>query len=242
MFYIFEFFYFSYGVILIPFLALLRLISKRVSLNLSTIIASKWARDTMHFITKDIKIINSDLLPNDSKYVVVANHLSVLDITLLLGFLNKDIVFIAKKELRRLFPIGVWIWLIGGVFINRESLKGAIESFKAASYMYERYNKPLVIFPEGTRSETGKVGSFKKGSFKLAYMNKAKILPVTIVGTDNLMKKGTIKFNKGLPVRLIINKYIDISSMDRLQLKSLPKVVEDTIKETKEKFDEFARI
>ncbi len=234
MFYIFEFFYFSYGVILIPFLSLIRLFNKRASLKLSAAIASKWARDTMHFITKDIEVMNKNLIPKDSKYVIVANHLSILDITLLLGFINKDIIFIAKKELKKLFPIGTWIWLIGGVFINRESLKGAIESFKRASYIYDKYDKPLIIFPEGTRSETGEVGEFKKGSFKLAYMNKAAILPVTIYNTDKVMRKGTIKFNKNTPIKLIVHEPIDISKMDRLQLKALPKRVEEIIRKTKE--------
>ena len=233
MFYIFEFFYFSYGVVLIPFLSFLRLLSKKSSLKLSAVIASKWARDTMHFITRDIKIINKELIPKDSKYLIVANHLSVLDITLLLGFLNKDIIFIAKRELRKVFPIGIWIWLIGGVFINRESLKGAIESFKEASFIYNNYNKPLLIFPEGTRSETGKVEEFKKGSFKLGYMNKATILPVAIKGTDKLMKKGTLKFNKNIPVELIVCKPIKIDQMSRIELKQLPKKVENIIRDAK---------
>lgn len=242
MFYVFEVLYFSYGVILIPFLSLLRLFSKRASLKLSAIIASKWARDTLKFITKDIKVINRDLIPKDSHYIVVANHLSVLDITLLLGFLSKDIIFIAKKELKKVFPIGIWVWLIGGVFINRESLRGAIESFKKASEEYKKYSKPLIIFPEGTRSETGKVGEFKKGSFKLAYMNKAKILPVTIYGTDKLMKKGTLKFNKNVSVGMVIHEPIDISGLDRNELKLIPKKVEDIVKKTKESLDETGKI
>jgi 1-acyl-sn-glycerol-3-phosphate acyltransferase len=196
----------------------------------------------MKFITKDIKVVNKNFIPDDSHYVIVANHLSILDITSFLGFLNKDIIFIAKKELKRVFPIGTWIWLIGGVFIDRESLKGAIKSFKKASEQYEKYSKPLIIFPEGTRSETGEVGEFKKGSFKLAYMNKAKILPVTICGTDKLMKKGTLKFNKGLPVRMMVHKPVDIANLSRVELKLIPKKIEDIIREAKESLEKSFKI
>jgi 1-acyl-sn-glycerol-3-phosphate acyltransferase len=67
----------------------------------------------------------------------------------------------------------------------------------------------VVIFPEGTRSRTGKMKKFKKGAFKIAHQLELPILPVTLVGTNNIMGPGFLNVMPG-KVKLIIHKPIDV--------------------------------
>jgi 1-acyl-sn-glycerol-3-phosphate acyltransferase len=62
----------------------------------------------------------------------------------------------------------------------------------------------VVIFPEGTRSEDGTIGPFKKGSNLLAVRAKVPMVPVTIIGTGSIIKKNSLIINPG-PVRIIIS-------------------------------------
>lgn len=74
------------------------------------------------------------------------------------------------------------------VFMDRENPRAALKAIKEGIEIVKS-GHPLVIFPEGTRSVDGKMGTFKPGSFKLAMKADAWIVPVTISGTYHLLKK-----------------------------------------------------
>ena len=71
----------------------------------------------------------------------------------------------------------------------------------------------VVIFPEGTRSENGKIGKFKKGGLLLASRSGAPIVPVTIIGTGSIIRKGSYLVHPG-QVKIIISPPIIISSKE----------------------------
>lgn len=110
----------------------------------------------------------------------VSNHTSLLDIPAILS-LHIRTGFVAKKELLLVPGVNVWILAIHSVFINRKSLKEGAKSIeKAVSNIKRGY--PMYIFPEGRRSKNGVIGSFKKGSFRLATESQALVVPITIKG------------------------------------------------------------
>ena len=77
-----------------------------------------------------------------------------------------------------------------------------------------------MIFPEGTRSETGDVGEFKRGAFLLAKESGKKIVPVGIRGTSEILPKGRLQFNKG-EVFVRIGKPIEYKQdMNRIEEKN----------------------
>ena len=78
----------------------------------------------------------------------------------------------------------------------------------------------VVIFPEGTRSESGQIGTFKKGAFKLAIDLGLPILPITILNTKNILPAGTIDLRPG-KVSMIIHKPIDIHDYNEESIKVL---------------------
>ena len=110
----------------------------------------------------------------------VSNHTSIMDIPALLS-LGVHCGFVAKEELRFVPGVNAWIMAIHSVFINRKSLKKGVKSINKAVAMVKK-GCPMCIFPEGSRSKTGQIQSFKHGSFRLATESGAQLVPVTIKG------------------------------------------------------------
>lgn len=148
--------------------------------------ALKYAQKTISLCSKFIiKIIEMDLevkgvenIP-DEPCVFIGNHSSILDIPILLSTVDRNIGFIAKKELLKTPVIGYWLKKSNCVALDRENPRAAIGAINDGVRNLKE-GSSMAIFPEGTRNKEGKVGEFKKGSLKLATKAKAKIVPVSI--------------------------------------------------------------
>ena len=99
--------------------------------------------------------------------------------------------------------------------------------FRSAEYLKSGYN--LAIFPEGTRSKGSKMSPFKAGSFKLATMAKATIVPITINGSYQLFEeKGYCV--KGTHASVTIHPPVDTEGLSRKELTQVTKDIEETIR------------
>jgi len=123
----------------------------------------------------------------DQTYVVVANHQSLLDI-LVLFRLFRHFRWVSKIE-NFSIPIVGWIMRMNR-YIELE--RGRAESVRRMLRACERAlaeGNSLLIFPEGTRSETGALRPFKTGAFELARNARCPILPVVVHGTARALPK-----------------------------------------------------
>ena len=154
----------------------------------------------------------------DEPVVVVSNHQSHMDIPMLMGNFPKDIGFVAKKEMETWPVINIWMKRIQCVFLDRNNPREGIKSMKEAVEKIKN-GYSVVIFPEGTRSKTGEIGEFKKGSFKLASDAKVKIIPVTIKGTIDVLGKDKAKISKG-NIKVYIDEPVDPNTMEREEFKN----------------------
>lgn len=171
-------------------------------------ISEKWALSLLKLAGIKVKVKGLENIPDGEKIVFISNHQSNFDIPILLAHLNKRVAFIAKSEIEKLPFFGSWMELLNCVFIDRKDPRKSIKAInKGAKFV--KQGQPMVIFPEGTRSKDGLLNEFKPGSFKLAVKSKAKILPITIDGSINAMRKGKIII-KSANVNLIISKPIDL--------------------------------
>jgi len=175
-----------------------------------------------------IEVVGKDSIPNDGrKLCFVANHQSMLDIPAVVGALHIWAGFVTKKELQRVPILNSWINAIHCVYIDRKSPRSSIEAIlKAVDNI--RSGIPMFIFPEGTRSKTGKVGEFKTGSLKLATRAKATIVPITIDGT-----RSSLEGRKGFGVkriRLTVSPPVDTSDLNEKGLKSLSVEIHESIR------------
>lgn len=188
----------------------------------------EWAERVCDILDLHVNVTGTENIPPDDGMVIIANHQGYADIiALLLAFKGRQLGFVAKEELKKIPYIGTWIDHIRGVFIQRGDPREAVASIKrGASLVKQGFN--LAIFPEGTRSRSSEPGRFKAGSFKLATMSKAEIVPVTIDGTYHIYEeKGNVV--KGVNVSVIIHPAVDTSKLDRKELRNIESEVYDTI-------------
>ena len=111
--------------------------------------------------------------------VFIFNHQSGLDTLLMARLLRRDVVGVAKQELKDVPVLGQMLQLAGTVFVERGDREKAIESLHTAEEAV-RQGLSIIIAPEGTRSATKRLGPFKKGAFRMAMSTGAPIIPVVL--------------------------------------------------------------
>lgn len=134
----------------------------------------------------DIQLVDKNNNSKHEKTLIVANHLSLFDVLVMLTILDENLLFISKKENNNIPIISMWMKTMNTLFLDRSNLKQNIGVINNASRILEKTNKNVVVFPQGTRNNNNV--DFKAGTFKIAYKAKANILPITLVGTNKLLK------------------------------------------------------
>lgn len=148
----------------------------------------KWARSLVRLAGGEINVTGAENIPADGPVIFIANHQGNFDIPILLGFIAKPKAFLAKVEIKNLPLISTWMQAMKCVFIKRDSLKHSREAFRQNIQVLQE-GRSLVVFPEGTRSKSSRLGEFKTSGFKLAQETKVPIVPITLDGTYNLMER-----------------------------------------------------
>lgn len=167
-----------------------------------------WSRLNSFLTPMIAKVEGRNNINPKQSYVVVSNHQSVYDIFLIYGWLGIDIKWIMKKELRKIPGVGFGSEKVGHIFIDRSNSKKALESINEAKRKLVN-GTSVVIFPEGTRSETGELGQFKRGAFKIAYDLNLPILPITVINTKNILPTNTLNIMPGR-VKMVVHEPIDM--------------------------------
>ncbi len=167
-------------------------------------------------------------LSMEEPMVLISNHQSNIDIPLIQGYFPFVPGFMAKKEMETWMFFKTWIPLTNSIFIDRKNPREGIKAIrKSVKLIKDGY--PMLVFPEGTRSDSGMIGEFKNGGFKVAIDSKAKIIPITLKGTYDIQNKKSIKMFKNKNVKLVIGKIIDTKDYDREGLKNIHNVVKEII-------------
>lgn len=147
-------------------------------------------------------------LDPEKKYLFFSNHLSNLDPPVLLPLLPGRTSIFIKRSLMKIPVLGYAMKLADFIPVDRdgrvESAKQSVES--AVSVLARGVH--VTSFVEGTRSPDGRLLPFKKGPFYLAMESGAPIIPITIRGTEKLMRKGSLKVYPGT-VRVIFHPPIE---------------------------------
>lgn len=179
----------------------------------------KYKRKAQHFVNNvwanlttslffRIQVIGRENLPPEGQPVVyVANHQSYLDIYTLFA-LWRPFKFISKTS-NFLIPIVGWsMYLTGHIGLKRMDRRSQLDCLKTCGEMLQR-GASVLFFPEGTRSDTGEMGDFKKGAFSVAKKAKVLVVPITLVGTGRLMPNGKEGVLRKGGVKMIVHPSID---------------------------------
>lgn len=173
-----------------------------------------------------VKTTGLENIDRKATYVFASNHSSQLDITALQWGVPNRLSMIFKKELARIPFFGWQLYLGPYVVIDRKDPKAAMKSLVDAKKVMDKWHISVLVFPEGTRSKTGEVQSFKRGAFYLAARSGYPIVPITINGTVKIMPKGTFKlkrgiiylhFDKPISTENIITKQDELELMDKVR-------------------------
>jgi 1-acyl-sn-glycerol-3-phosphate acyltransferase len=127
-------------------------------------------------------------IPQKGSVCFVSNHAGAFDIILALAYIGRPFGFIAKKELLFLPLINVWIYILGGLFIDRKNIRKALNTINLGIRKIQRGGS-MLIFPEGTRSKGRGLLPFRSGSVKLATHSLAPIVPIAISGSYEVFEK-----------------------------------------------------
>jgi 1-acyl-sn-glycerol-3-phosphate acyltransferase len=139
--------------------------------------------------------------------IFMSNHVSNLDPPALIPLIPNRVSVLTKKEVFRIPVLGWAMRMASFVPIERSDREKAIESIGRAAKVL-RSGISMMIFVEGTRSPDGRLLPFKKGPFHLAAETGAPIIPVTIVGSRDLLPKGKLVLRPGV-VRIVFHPPID---------------------------------
>ena len=146
-----------------------------------------WSKTLLDDAQVALSVSQASQLPDGKEaFVVMSNHQSLYDIPALYQSLPLRLRMVAKAEL---FRIPIWARAMraaGFIELDRSARNRAIESLDRAKDALAR-GTSIWIAPEGTRSRDGSLGPFKHGGFHLAVGSGARILPVTVTGTNRIL-------------------------------------------------------
>jgi 1-acyl-sn-glycerol-3-phosphate acyltransferase len=186
-------------------------------------IAHLWCMHLLLLCGVRVRTIGAEKLSRRERYVFIANHQSFFDIPTLYAGLPFSLSFIAKKELFFIPFFGWGIAAIGHIWIDREHARLARKSITRAIGILKRRSISLVLFPEGTRSITGDVGEFRRGSFTLALEAGVPVVPVTVRGTREVLPKRSLFFKPGA-TSLVIGDPVypaELAGLDKQKLSGI---------------------
>lgn len=184
-----------------------------------------WSKFTIKTIGIELDVKGVENIPKET-CVFIGNHSSILDIPILIYTVDRNLGFIAKKEMMKTPIIGYWFQKTKSVPLDRDNPRSAIKSINDG---INNINEgcSMVIFPEGTRNKEGKVGEFKKGSLKLATKSKVPIVPVSIDRASRAFEDN----RKFMPtkIKVVFGEKIDTNNLSKEEEKSLMENIRNTI-------------
>ncbi len=185
--------------------------------------AKFWARTVCFLTFVKVETNGFEHLSKNQSYVFVANHQSVFDIFAVYGYIPFIFKWIMKYEIRKIPFVGVACESSGHIFIDRTNPMKAKRSLIKAGENLQGGNS-VVIFAEGTRTRTGKMGRFKRGAFVLATELNLPIVPITISGAYDRMSANSLKITSG-KIKMTIHNPIETEQYKDKPLKNL---IDDT--------------
>ena len=184
-----------------------------------------------HFLGNTYKVTGRELIPENVPIIFVANHQSLYDIAGIISFMRRfHPKFVSKKELGSGIPsISYNLKHGGSVLIDRKDPKQAIPVITSLGKYIEKHTRSAVIFPEGTRSKTGKPKEFAQTGMKILCKAapSAYVVPITINNSWKFVKYGFFPFGLGNRLTFTVHEALAVRDypFEELMQKTEQKIV-----------------
>lgn len=187
-----------------------------------------WSRLFLALCRIKVTARGKENVPRDSSLVLVANHLSLIDIPVLMAHLPISFRFLAKTSLFKIPFIGWHLHRGGHIRVVREDKRAAVKALTVARKKLER-GISVLVFAEGSRSR-GRLQEFKAGAAHLAVKAGIRMVPIGLVGTEKVMPKGSLDLRPG-KVTLAIGKPIETAGLASKDNATLTEVLRERVSE-----------
>lgn len=168
-------------------LLLLRKFNRRLASRISQVIVRGAFKASMWPGGMKYTVLGTENVPKDIPVLYAANHRSLLDAALGYIAIPNLTGFVAKKEIRKVPFLNLWMYNVNCLFLDRSDIKAGLKVILTCiDYIKDGYS--IFIAPEGTRSHGKDPLPFKDGSLKPAQKTGCPIIPVAITGTDDLFE------------------------------------------------------
>jgi 1-acyl-sn-glycerol-3-phosphate acyltransferase len=190
-------------------------------------VARLWARFVIKACFVRVVVQGREHLDPEGAYVLACNHSSLLDIPVMLSVIPVQIRWMAKAEL---FKIPIFGWSMTSaqyIPIDRKSPREWVRSLNRAAERVQA-GSSLVVFPEGTRSDDGRIHEFKRGGIEVAVRAGAAVVPVSISGASTVLPARTLTLKPGR-VKIVFDKPLPTAGLDRKEQDALMNTVRSII-------------
>ena len=193
------------------------------------ILGRVWCKGIVKACGIEIEVRGLENIDPSRSHVLLSNHLSNFDIWCTIAALPLRIHFVAKKELLRVPFVGQSLAVSDHIVIDRGRPEAAIELInrRAAAQIGDGFC--ILFYAEGTRSQDGKVGPFKKGGTVLALRTGLPIVPMSVSGTRKFLPKRSVIIRPGGKVLIVIDKPVETRGLSLEDRDALTAKVRETV-------------
>jgi 1-acyl-sn-glycerol-3-phosphate acyltransferase len=173
----------------------------------------------------------AEKVPEKGPVILAANHLSILDPIAIGAGIKRPVSFLARADV---FRLPVLSWLLPRLYaIPVERGTGDLSAIKGAIRALER-GMAFGIFPEGTRSRSGRLQPFKTGVAAIAFRTGSPVVPVAVVGSEKAWPVGRKLFRLRRPIRVVYGDPIPVprkTKVSHQELENLTREIEARVRE-----------
>lgn len=188
-----------------------------------------WGRIILKTIFSPVTVAGLDRLDTSKPYLYASNHLSAMDIPVLYATLPFQFRVMAKRELFSLPFVGWHLQRSGQLPIERENALASMRSLNRSAETLKA-GTPLLVFPEGGRSDTGQVKPFLPGVFYAAIKAQAEVVPVALVGLYELLPMNTYHI-RPRPLALLVGEPIPSAGYSTREAEKLATQVQKAVED-----------
>jgi 1-acyl-sn-glycerol-3-phosphate acyltransferase len=143
------------------------------------------------------RVVGRERIPRDRACIFMSNHVSNLDPPALISLIPGRTSAFLKRSLMQIPILGTGFRQGEFIAVDRSGNASAAKQSVAAAERVLAKGIHITTFVEGTRSQDGRMLPFKKGPFFLAINTGALCVPVSIHGTENILRKGSLRMHPG---------------------------------------------